>query len=1049
MIHFVDNKGTIIKTIESPVYQGSAESNNIILIAPFAANLQFTVAFFLPNGEITPRYAMTQGGTLNGVEYAPTNGAMAIWTFSMPNNITQYFGTVYAQFYAYGTNGQITASSRTSFVVSKGVPEELPDTPSQTIYNQILTALSQINTALNSGSYAARAIYWWINTYTYGMNEITFYPIGTYGAFVRSTVTGNIGNQPYSNDGVLDSAHWQELVNFNKIYAAEQNAVESAQNAAQSEANAAASAQAAAQSASSAAQSAQSAAQSASSAAESAQNAAESASKAEGIFQNATMKNEAETIRAPWDFDTQNGPIDFFFENKDSSCVTIDGFSVAISYNNGDYIRTTQYQDDRIVYQANETTTYTIEFPEKSGTLALTSDVAAESSARESADNALQSDINGIQQQLSETQHFRGYYETTAQVQSISNPHSGDYAWNAQTGTVWNYSTAWADSGVAIPDQTVPKSVTTPLMDGTAELGNTNTYADGAHRHPTDTTRASAAALNSEIGARSAADSNLQSQINDIEDGTTVVGKASADPNGDAFTKNYLWHNNGQSQENTLRDGTVSRDFNDYVQTGRYELHGYANNPLVNFPTSYNNSAADNADWFLDVYARGSSYLTQIATSVRADGAIALRNKDNNIWGPWLLITENGITPQAEVANSVATFKTDIVNVNWSNVDWTLFDNIFGSSWRTTPGIYMCRGQSYNGVPFSGTYQITLIVWLAQYVKVQISDTDLQTFEANTAFNVTNVPLKEIVTSNGSYPTLGAGYLAKQSRVNVYDIGGQGWFKIGEVSTTNTGYDLAGIILLVNGLWYTQAGYNNAEESGIIEIDCRAENNGLLASASQISILAGNLSTSRYCIVVNGLTASIYWYAEHNRAEINFTILNEAYEYAENWTFNFASEYYGTSAPSGAVYAVNRNQAAKGITPASNSDSDDVATTEWVNDKISDISKSRLLIFENEEGASLSSSGTVIEGVPLSANSQYEFVTNYGTFTCYFSGTSSYSTLIMVTIGSLTTQAICYKISVWESSNGSAIRVMSASTTDLRSWSGESSAILYKIYKIL
>ena len=76
MIHFVDNNGTIIKTIESPVYQGSAESNNIILIAPFAANLQFTVAFFLPNGEITPRYAMTQGGTLNGVEYAPTNGCL-------------------------------------------------------------------------------------------------------------------------------------------------------------------------------------------------------------------------------------------------------------------------------------------------------------------------------------------------------------------------------------------------------------------------------------------------------------------------------------------------------------------------------------------------------------------------------------------------------------------------------------------------------------------------------------------------------------------------------------------------------------------------------------------------------------------------------------------------------------------------------------------------------------------------------------------------------------------------------------------------------------
>lgn len=569
MIHFVDNNGTIIKTIESPVYQGSAESNNIILIAPFAANLQFTVAFFLPNGEITPRYAMTQGGTLNGVEYAPTNGAMAIWTFSMPNNITQYFGTVYAQFYAYGTNGQITASSRTSFVVARGVPEELPDSPDQTIYNQILTALSQINTALNSGSYAARAIYWWINTYTYGMNEITFYPIGTYGAFVRSTVTGNTGNQPYTDDGVLDSEHWKELVNFNKIYAAEQNAIaqaqaaaESAQNAEESASAAAQSAQDAADSANSIGQSEQNAAQSAQAAAESAQAAAESASKAEGVLQNAAIKNEAEVIRAPWDFDTQNGPIDFYFENKDSSYVTINGFSVAISDNNGDYIRTTQYQDDRITYQANETTTYTLEFPEKSGTLALTSDVAAEASERESADNALQSDIDGIQQQLSETQHFRGYYETTAQVQSISNPHSGDYAWNAQTGTVWNYSTSWSDSGVAIPDQTVPKSSTTPLMDGTATLGSTNTYADGAHRHPTDTTRASVTALNSEIESRTAADNNLQSQIDAIKDGTTVVGKASSDADGNNIPDTYAKQNGSYP---TLGAGHLP---NNYIYAG-------------------------------------------------------------------------------------------------------------------------------------------------------------------------------------------------------------------------------------------------------------------------------------------------------------------------------------------------------------------------------------------------------------------------------------------------------------------------------------------------
>lgn len=795
MIHFVDNNGTIIKTIESPVYQGSAESNNIILIAPFAANLQFTVAFLLPNGEITPRYAMTQGGTLNGVEYAPTNGAMAIWTFSMPNNITQYFGTVYAQFYAYGTNGQITASSRTSFVVARGVPEELPDTPSLTIYNQILTALSQINTALNNGSYAARAIYWWINIYTYGMNEITFYPIGTYGAFVRSTVTGNTGNQPYTDDGVLDSAHWEELVNFNKIYAAEQNAVESAQAAAESAQNAEESASAAAQSAQDAADSAnsigqseQNAAQSAQAAAESAQAAAESASKAEGIFQNATMKNEAEVIRAPWDFDTQYGDIEFYYENNDTRYVSTDGVTFDVNYNNGDYIRTTKYDRTNIDYQVNETTTYTLEFPEKSGTLALTSDVAAEASERESADNALQSDIDGIQQQLSETQHFRGYYETTAQVQSISNPHSGDYAWNAQTGTVWNYSTSWSDSGVAIPDQTVPKSSTTPLMDGTATLGSTNTYADGAHRHPTDTTRASVTALNSETESRTAADNNLQSQIDDIKDGTTVVGAAEV--------ANALEH---------IARLDAGSDLNDCIPEDAEQL----------------------CVW--------SCWSTAEAPSI--------------------LHIPNGLSRTFYVT----AYKT------WSGLT---------GQYRVIQTLYECGGDN------------------------RIFNRAADNSGGSTVFP----DWKQVVYTDGSYPTLGAGYLAKELIVS-NGANTNRYYKL--CTFTSPKIDISNsFIFLINGIYGDQK-TSYAAESGLLEFDIRSDSNGVADSSSGLSILSGNLNPTDFFTVISDdlSTISLYYYLSQQYGSLKITELSNS---DLNYDVVFDGTAY-TSAPSGAVYAVNRN----------------------------------------------------------------------------------------------------------------------------------------------
>ena len=166
---------------------------------------------------------------------------------------------------------------------------------------------------------------------------------------------------------------------------------------------------------------------------------------------------------------------------------------------------------------------------------ALNEGIAEETAERESADSglqssidALQSDVNGIIEDIANKEHFRGYKSTTAQVQAIENPESGDYAWNAQTGTVWDYNNgAWADTGEPIPDQTVPKSETTPLMDGAASAGTQSAYASGDHRHPTDTTRASVQALADETSARQNADTALGGRIDDIEDGTVKAGAAS------------------------------------------------------------------------------------------------------------------------------------------------------------------------------------------------------------------------------------------------------------------------------------------------------------------------------------------------------------------------------------------------------------------------------------------------------------------------------------------------------------------------------------------
>lgn len=130
-----------------------------------------------------------------------------------------------------------------------------------------------------------------------------------------------------------------------------------------------------------------------------------------------------------------------------------------------------------------------------------------------------------------------------------------------------------------------------------------------------------------------------------------VRNYASADGSGWPFEKNYLWCNNEQPQINMLRDGTTSLDLNDYVEEGKYEVQGFGDTALVNFPTSSSNMSETNCDWYLRVYRRSPKYVTQVAYSVRADGAIAIRVLSNGTWGAWRLLFEDGVAQSIPVAS--------------------------------------------------------------------------------------------------------------------------------------------------------------------------------------------------------------------------------------------------------------------------------------------------------------------------------------------------------------------------------------------------------------
>lgn len=109
----------------------------------------------------------------------------------------------------------------------------------------------------------------------------------------------------------------------------------------------------------------------------------------------------------------------------------------------------------------------------------------------------IKSDVEGLQAQINEEAHFRGYVSTNAKIKALK-ATPNDFAYSAESGTKWVYDAenGWIDTGSPVPDQLTPASDTTPLINGAASVGQENAYARGDHRHPTDTTRASVEDLN-------------------------------------------------------------------------------------------------------------------------------------------------------------------------------------------------------------------------------------------------------------------------------------------------------------------------------------------------------------------------------------------------------------------------------------------------------------------------------------------------------------------------------------------------------------------------
>ena len=112
----------------------------------------------------------------------------------------------------------------------------------------------------------------------------------------------------------------------------------------------------------------------------------------------------------------------------------------------------------------------------------------------------MKTDIEGLQQQIREEAHFRGYLSTNAEIQTMD-ATPNDFAYSAESGTVWLYTDkGWQNTMNSVPDQLTPASTTTPLMNGEASKGQEEAYARGDHRHPHDSTKVDKTEFDTKIG---------------------------------------------------------------------------------------------------------------------------------------------------------------------------------------------------------------------------------------------------------------------------------------------------------------------------------------------------------------------------------------------------------------------------------------------------------------------------------------------------------------------------------------------------------------------
>lgn len=218
MLFIFDTSGNPLKVVPEKVFQGSNKANTVYFAMPLDALIPYdvNVQYRLPTGEVLPAARMVAQGKVEGVTYGDL--PVYVWSIDITSTVTAFVGQVTMQFFVqFGE--EIIATAAAEFVVSKGVPVRLPNPTAdqQTTYNQIIATLSSIENVLIdtasspgftfAGGGSARFVY--VSGYTgtpptnpktvlkvapYTIIDGEYYKVVAYGAPSNTAAIVNYGN---------------------------------------------------------------------------------------------------------------------------------------------------------------------------------------------------------------------------------------------------------------------------------------------------------------------------------------------------------------------------------------------------------------------------------------------------------------------------------------------------------------------------------------------------------------------------------------------------------------------------------------------------------------------------------------------------------------------------------------------------------------------------------------------------------------------------------------------------------------------------------------